>query len=239
MWSRFSAFAFVLASLAFGANPLPARASPQSDWSRLPLEVRRELHLSTNQVPPYPESDPRLLNARSWPKARVFDGKEYALEYVAWQWGSDVGTSIVHSISEIDSGWIYGARYVRYSRSEKYGSRRGPYFEWYPDSSLYNRTYYTAPSSWRSWYYDRQGNLRAYDVALKGSGCNPGWSCTELFATDGSLVGCQFPRLKKYYWMGGEIQSDEYIRRLKIFNKWGNERYMPSPAARPRTGPPR
>jgi len=214
------ALVLMLPQLALGAEPSPPKDTQPGDWSRVRQDIRERLHTSVNQIPPYPEDDRRLMNVRSWPKARVFDGKEYVLEYEAWRWGSDVAGSVVLSLSEIDSGWVYGAHYVRYSQSERYGSRRGPYFEWYPDSAVYNRAFYMTSSSWRSWYYDRRGNLRAYDVAVKGSGCNPGWSGTELFATDGSLVGCEFPRLKKYYWRGVEVESDEYIRRLKIFNKW-------------------
>src|SRR5439155_6467080 len=144
------------------------------------------------------------------------DGKEYVLEYSAWKPGSDVGAANFRSLSEIDSGWIYGARYVRYAQGKR-RLFRGPYYEWYPDSALYQRSFFTASSSWRSWYYDPQGNLRTYDVSIRGSGCAPGRLSTELFSTGGTLVGCEFPRLKKYYWMGGEIQSDEYFRRLKIF----------------------
>ena len=205
---------------AVGAGASSSAEGRPIGWSHLPEETRKQLHLHANQVPPYPEDDRGLMNVRLWPKTRVFDGKKYVQELSAWQWGSDVGARRVRSLSEIDSGWIYGAHYVRYSQSDKYGSRRGPYYEWYPDSALYNRTFYTTSSSWYSWYFDRQGNLRAYDVSVKGSGCNPGWSGTELFATNGSLVGCEFPRLKKYYWMGVEVESDAYIRRLKIFNKW-------------------
>jgi len=218
--NRISALVLIVSLLALGAEFSPA-AQP-GDWSRVRQDIRKRLHTNVNQVPPYPEDDRSLVNVRSWPKARVFDGKEYVLEYGAWHWGggSDVASRRVRSLSEIDSGWIYGAHYVRYSKSEKYGSRRGPYFEWYPDSALYNRTFYMTSSSWRSWYYDRQGNLRTYDVLVRGSGCNSGWASTELFATDGSLVGCEFPRLKKYYWLGAEVESTEYIRRLNVFNKW-------------------
>ncbi len=170
--------------LALGAGPSSSVADPASDWSRVPQEIREQLHLSIKQIPPYPENDRRLMNVRSWPKARVFDGKEYVLEYEAWQWQSDVGPSLVRSLSEVDSGWMYGAHYVRYSQSQRHGSRRGPYYVWYPDSTLYQRAFFTTPSSWHSWYYDRQGNLRVYEVSVKGSGCAPGMSSTESFGTD-------------------------------------------------------
>lgn len=216
--NRISALVLIVPLLALGAESSPPKDTQPGDWSRVPKEIRKQLHTSSDQVPLYPENDPRLMKVGLWPKSREFDGQDYDLEYSAWR--SDAVRTGLRSLSDIDPGWVYGARYVRYSRNEKYGSKRGPYYEWYPDSTLYQRSFFTAASSWHSWYYDRQGNLRTYDVSIRGSGCDPGCLSTELFSTGGTLVGCEFPRLKKYYWMGSEIQSDEYFRRLNIFNKW-------------------
>jgi hypothetical protein len=125
----------------------------------------------------------------------------------------------IHSLSEIDSGWIYGAHYVRHSPERKQDLTRGPYYEWYPDSSLYHRSYSSSASS-QSRYYDRQGNLRVYDAWVRGSGCTPGNSSHELFSAEGALVGCVLPRLKKHYWMGREVEPIEFIHLQGKFYKW-------------------
>ena len=199
------------------AGPASGKNSQPSNWSRVPPEVRKQLHMSADQVPPYPEDDRRLMSVRWWPKTREFDGQEYVLEYSAWR--SDVVRASLRSLSEIDSGWVYGARYVR-SQGGKRRSFRGPYYEWYPDSTLYQRSFFTATSSWRSWYYDLRGNLRVYMVSLKGSGCEPGRSSTESFGTDGSLVMCELGRPRKYYRMGTELGREEYHRLLSKFWRW-------------------
>lgn len=217
MKGRLFAFAFVLASFALGATPLPARASQPSDWSRVPLEIRKQLHLNIHEVPPYPDDDNRLRHVKLWPKTRVVVGTTYVQEFSAWK--SDMGRPSLRSLSEIDSGWKYGSQYVAYSRSGKRRSIRGPSYMWYPDSSVYERSFLTAYSS-RSWYYDLQGNLRVYMVSVKGSGCQPGKSTTESFGTDGSLVGFESHTLKQYYWMGEKLEWQEYDRLRNKFWKW-------------------
>lgn len=222
---RAQALALLLTPLLLGADQAAPNKPEKADWSKVPPDVRALLYTDVKQLPPYPESNENLLDAKLWPKTRVFDGATFVLEYSAHQ--SDYG-KIIRSLSEVDSGWFYEAQYVSYSRKDKSGaptsrirSRRGPYYEWYPDGTLYHRSFLASSSysSYQSWYYDRQGNIRTYDVKVKGSGCNPGKASTQLFGTDGSLVGCTF-NFKKWYWMGAEVEQEEYFRLLRIFNKW-------------------
>ena len=217
--NRALALALTVLLLALGAGPSSSKGDPPGDWSRVPQNIRKRLHLSINQIPPYPVDDRRLMNVRSWPKVRVLDGKEYYLEYEAWQGHSDIAVSRVRSLSEIPSGWKYGTYYVRYSKDGMRRATRGPRFMWYPDSTVYEKSFHT-PSSDQIWNYDLRGNLRVYVETVHGSGCQPGNSRTESFETDGSLVGFELHRPRKYYWRGRELEWSEYDPLRNKLWKW-------------------
>jgi hypothetical protein len=188
-----------------------------ADWSKIPPEHRALMHMNVKSLPPYPVEPDSFLDIQRWPRRTRFDGKDFDLEYFESQY--DVAMKPIRSPSEVDSGWSYGAHYVRKSRDGKREGARGPFYEWYPDGSIWGRSYIT-PSMRQERYYDREGNLRVCDFWTRGSGCSPAKSSHELFDTEGFLVGCSMFRIKKYYWRGSEVDGREYIRLQGIFYKW-------------------
>ncbi len=187
----------------------------QGAWSRVPQEIRKQLHMSINRIPLYPEDDDRLKQVRSWPKTRVFDGKEYVQEFSAWQ--GDVGQPYVRSLSEIDSGSDYNSYYATYSKDGERSSGRGPSYWWRADSTLMERSYVT-PASNRTWSYDRSGVLYQFQFTERDSSDGSRRSGTEWFAGDGSLIACTVGN--QHYWRGIGKEWSELYRLLAELYHW-------------------
>ncbi len=163
------------------------------------------MHMTVKSLPPFPVDPDSFLDIHRWPRRIRFEGRDLDLEY--FQSRYDVAEMSTRSLSEIDSGWSYGAHYDRKLRDGKRERLVGPYYEWYPDGSILGRSYVTS-SSHQSRYYDREGNLRVFDFGIRGSGCSPAKSSHELFDAEGFLVGCSMFRIKKYYWRGSEVDAN-------------------------------
>ncbi len=170
------------------------------------------IHTEVKWVPPYPEDSDSLRNVKFWPKARVFDGVTYVLEYLAL--AVDV---FVHprSLSEIDSAWSYGAHYATYSANGQ-RSKRGPSYWWRNDGSLSDRHYQT-PTWEGTWSYDRKGRLYMYEIFDRGPNGDRHIRVQEYFAEDGPLVGCVIMPAEKWYWMAVETRREWYERKVREF----------------------
>jgi hypothetical protein len=189
-----------------------AAATP-ADWSQVPRGIRRNLHFSVKDLPPYSMKDDSLVDVRRWPAEMAIDGTQYVLVLTAMK--GDM-LRYVRSISEIDSGWSYGSRYTAYTWDGKSRSR-GPAYWWYPNGALSERAL-RERSGTRTWIFDREGRLRGYMGSNRGSGCVARSARDEFFDTSGLLIA--FRGDGRWFWVGQEIDGDEFSRRLSEFYRW-------------------
>jgi hypothetical protein len=218
----------VTVALSISIDPgLPLTAAPQPSehtadrWSNLPARIRRQIHLTTAELPPFPVRPDSLRDIRRWPATWTLEGRSYRLRISAMDWDAMYE---VPDRTKIEPGHSYGASY-RLDAAEPHSRRlAGPSYWWLPDGTLVEQGYRTSALT-QIWAYDAKGVLQQY--IRYGSGHERWFSCgkaqpasiKEWFDETGQLLGFQAMGIR--YWEGRERTDDEYSR---LWQEWREKR---------------
>jgi len=186
-----------------GSGPIRA---PQP-WSLLPPRFRALVHPTVADIPHFAGEHDSLLQMDHWPKAWIFEGREYPLRL-----GERPG-----------SYWAYYAP----PGDDRMSRRRGPGYVWRPDSSLEVREFLST-SSTEIWLYD-SGERLVYYLRMSSAAHPRSWlSCgrsrlerhllREWFTEDGRLLG--FEADGTAYWNGVPLSRGAYPDSLRSWQRW-------------------
>src|SRR5262245_64417146 len=171
---------FLLAVTAISASPL------QHTWHDLPPKIRKQVHLTTAEIPKFPHEADSLRDIRRWPKTLDFEGHAYTLTYQ--ESGYDVIRVGITRLEDITMGGGYGAYYVPDPKDDP-TQRLGPAYYWRRDGTLTSRAYKTSSMS-QDWVYDSNGRIGHYAVSKGPSDEEPFRSLLEeRFSESGDLIG--------------------------------------------------
>ena len=198
------------------AAPQPSEHSADR-WSNLPPRIRRELYLSTAELPAFPAPD-SLKDIRRWPATWTLEGRSYRLRISAMDWDAIYE---VPDRNKIEPDHSYGAQYMLDAAEPRSRRRAGPSYWWLPEGTLAEQAYRSPDLMTQMRGYDAKGVLQQFKrYSLRREhwlSCGPAQpvSLEEWFDENGNLLG--FRALGVCYWDGTERTSDEYSR---LWQEW-------------------
>jgi len=205
-------------------------ASPMVGWNKSELhpEIRSRVHLTANQVPPFPHEDTRLMNPRNWQNTSVIEGVVCSLRVHTGEGDKDWFVSSLREVKP--DAWVQlfysGAEDAR-GKSED--AHIGPSYSWRGDGTLRDRYWRTSgknPFKTREYMYYPSGRLFRYTNRIakhdrrRGSE-SPVELLDEVFALNGTLIGCAYRKwdgdtksVDVSYWLAKRVEPQGYSARL-------------------------
>jgi hypothetical protein len=194
---------------------------PGVHWEsvRMPDQLRRTAHTRAQDVPRFPQEDPKLMNPHNWAKMKVIDGQMCLLRVGTGEYDA---LWTVSSLEEVKPGANFSLYYVR--MGDRDWPHQGPTYCFRGDGTLserYSTTVRKGSVATQDYLYYRSGKLFRFSTRNTGDrGKSFEWS-DEIFARDGTLVGCGYARrgkdralIENGSWLGEDIGSREYRQRM-------------------------
>ena len=192
-------------------------ARPKVRWRRADLDpqLRSRIHLSADEVPRFPEDDPKLMDPRNWPASKKIEGALCSLTvYVMDGTGSTWTRSIADSVTGVVFYLYYTDADTEFRSHET--RRLGPFYDWLRGRLKQRswttgrgnhsrvRSYWPYPSGELFTFieYEKKYNAQGHEISMK-------W-IEEVFARDGTLIGCCVGPVNSWgacggYWMGVDV----------------------------------
>jgi hypothetical protein len=192
---------------------------PGITWNREDLHpsIRNRVHLTSKQTPSFPLEDPKWMDPRQWPAVMSFMGQPCSLQIRTAD--SDAIWS-VRSVDEVKPRGHYWMWYGGDPRNWK-TIQLGPSYRWTAQGALCERSWRGGDSlcfEQYSYLHYPSGELYRFEYVRHGNDPlnpkDPFETLEELFARDGTLIGCRYGRkpqnVTAAYWLGQPVQDREF-----------------------------
>lgn len=202
----------------------------QSVWdgAALPESLRATIHLTSADLPPFPNEDPSLLDPQQWPDSVALLGKWFYIWGTATRSDEEVAFGRKRLIRP---GW---ALYLGYQSLKKFVDPAaypgGPAFSWNEKGRLWRRTWYTPDTvTYRSVSYITRpsGALLSYGVAERRPRASSRlMQFTEYFGQDRALLGFSYKmtgQSGRYWWKGQSVSPSEWDEKERQAWREANE----------------